>query len=238
MIKFFRHIRKSLISENKMGKYFKYAIGEILLVVIGILIALTINNWNEERKNRDQEKLYLKDVYEDFTANKIQFDNVLNWYREQLRITDSLRGVGPITNQNWNNINKNISRAFRPMSFDPKNSSIETLISSGNIDLVQNDSLKKLLLSWKDQYLDYKEEEDGTQFHIETYREVLLNEPSWQDWKKDLPITDDLKIKLRKLLQRRRGSLNLLLGKWSNQESAELMKTIDAIISLTSPYAQ
>ena len=52
MIKFFRHIRKSLLEENKMGKYFKYAIGEIILVVIGILIALQINNWNEGIKDR------------------------------------------------------------------------------------------------------------------------------------------------------------------------------------------
>ena len=50
MIKFFRHIRQRLLSENKTGKYLKYAIGEIILVVIGILIALQINNWNEQRK--------------------------------------------------------------------------------------------------------------------------------------------------------------------------------------------
>jgi hypothetical protein len=50
MIKFFRHIRKSLIQEHNMGKYVKYAIGEILLVVMGILIALQINNWNENKK--------------------------------------------------------------------------------------------------------------------------------------------------------------------------------------------
>ena len=53
MIKFFRHIRKSLLMENNTGKYFKYAIGEIVLVVIGILIALQINNWNEYRKQQD-----------------------------------------------------------------------------------------------------------------------------------------------------------------------------------------
>ncbi|MBO0341043.1 hypothetical protein J0654_05270 [Muricauda lutimaris] len=51
MIKFFRNIRKSLLNEGKTGKYLKYALGEILLVVIGILIALQINNWNENRKN-------------------------------------------------------------------------------------------------------------------------------------------------------------------------------------------
>lgn len=47
MIKFFRTIRQNLIMENKTGKYLKYAIGEIVLVVIGILIALSINTWNE-----------------------------------------------------------------------------------------------------------------------------------------------------------------------------------------------
>ena len=48
MIKFFRKIRQNLLSKGKTGKYFKYAIGEIILVVIGILIALQINNWNDE----------------------------------------------------------------------------------------------------------------------------------------------------------------------------------------------
>ena len=62
MIKFFRHIRKSFLMEtgntskpaNQFGKYFKYAIGEIVLVVIGILIALQINNWNENKKIKNQ----------------------------------------------------------------------------------------------------------------------------------------------------------------------------------------
>ena len=58
MIKFFRHIRKKLLSENKFSKYLLYAIGEIILVVIGILIALQINYWNDERKNRAYEQYY------------------------------------------------------------------------------------------------------------------------------------------------------------------------------------
>ena len=58
MIKFFRHIRKSLIEQNKMGKYFKYAIGEIILVVIGILIATTITSCLS--LYMDQVQLYIR----------------------------------------------------------------------------------------------------------------------------------------------------------------------------------
>ena len=62
MIKFFRKIRQNLLSQGKTGKYFKYAIGEIILVVIGILIALQINNWNEYQKDRKSEQLRLHKI--------------------------------------------------------------------------------------------------------------------------------------------------------------------------------
>jgi len=62
MIKFFRSIRKDLMEKNKTGKYLKYAIGEIVLVMIGILLALQVNNWNEERKNTSIRKSYLENL--------------------------------------------------------------------------------------------------------------------------------------------------------------------------------
>jgi hypothetical protein len=73
MIKFFRSIRQQLLAENKTGKYLKYAIGEIVLVVIGILIALSINNWNEERKVIIKEKNYVRSIYQDL---KRDFSNI------------------------------------------------------------------------------------------------------------------------------------------------------------------
>ena len=62
MIKFFRKIRQNLLLENKTGKYFKYAIGEIVLVMIGILLALQVNNWKEERKNTSKRTSYLENL--------------------------------------------------------------------------------------------------------------------------------------------------------------------------------
>ena len=69
MIKFFRRIRQKLIEEKKIGNYLKYAIGEILLVVIGILIALQINNWNEHRKDRITERKLLIELNENLVIN-------------------------------------------------------------------------------------------------------------------------------------------------------------------------
>ena len=80
MIKFFRHIRKSLLMENKTGsaghfsrsgKYFKYAIGEIALVMIGILLALQVNNWNENRKNNIEAKAKIKAIYNDIVNDTL-----------------------------------------------------------------------------------------------------------------------------------------------------------------------
>ena len=78
MIKFFRHIRKSLIQENQMGKYFKYAIGEILLVVIGILIALQINNWNEHRKSLQDQKATIASLKLEFQKNLVDLEDNMN----------------------------------------------------------------------------------------------------------------------------------------------------------------
>ena len=62
MIPFFRKIRKKMADDNQFFKYSRYAIGEITLVVVGILIALYINNWNEERKERKTEHLVLTEI--------------------------------------------------------------------------------------------------------------------------------------------------------------------------------
>ncbi len=77
MIKFFRKIRQKTLTENKFGKYLTYAIGEIILVVIGILIALSINNWNENRKNSIEEKAILESLLENLKLSKIQSESLI-----------------------------------------------------------------------------------------------------------------------------------------------------------------
>ncbi|WP_120199540.1 DUF6090 family protein [Ichthyenterobacterium magnum] len=68
-----------MIKENKVSKYMLYAIGEIILVVIGILIALQINNWNERKKERAKEQAFLKEINLDFKSNKAQLDSIISF---------------------------------------------------------------------------------------------------------------------------------------------------------------
>jgi len=79
MIKFFRKIRQSLLSENKFSRYLIYAIGEIVLVVIGILIALSINNNNEDKKARKQEIKYLKNLQIDIQKELYNNDTIISF---------------------------------------------------------------------------------------------------------------------------------------------------------------
>lgn len=88
MIKFFRKIRNNLISEGKTGKYFKYAIGEILLVVIGILIALQINNWNENRKAHIEDTKFLKNIRDEIVLDTLALVELTSTY---VRINGNLR---------------------------------------------------------------------------------------------------------------------------------------------------
>ena len=90
MIKFFRKIRQNLLSEGKTGKYFKYAIGEIVLVVIGILIALQINTWNENRNTYNLSKTHLNNIKKDLVADTTTFRSGIKRIQHSLSIQENL----------------------------------------------------------------------------------------------------------------------------------------------------
>ena len=89
MIKFFRNVRKNLLTEGKMANYLKYAIGEIVLVVIGILIALQVNNWNEGRKDQLKSQLYREKIIDDLNTDLRNIDSLIDKGNEIIKITQS-----------------------------------------------------------------------------------------------------------------------------------------------------
>ena len=148
MIKFFRSIRKSLLMENKTEKYFKYAIGEIVLVVIGILIALSINNWNENRKNRISEAEYYCKILADFELDR---NNIAQLQKEadyKIEISKKLLLELNDKNKDLSYLNNGYIQALRTDPFVPSKVTITDIISSGKLNLLTNDALKNSLIRY------------------------------------------------------------------------------------------
>ena len=90
MIKFFKKIRQNSIKENKTINYLKYAFGEIILVVIGILIALQVNNWNENRKAQKQEVQIYNELKSDLSQTKKDILKTVSQHKEILKSNQQL----------------------------------------------------------------------------------------------------------------------------------------------------
>ena len=151
MITFFRHIRQSLIMKNQTGKYFKYAIGEIFLVVIGILIALQVNNWNEERLEKTRIKKYAKSLIQDL-ENDIKMLNISRIQAEKTYSDiDSLKNYIRITpTEELSNIDLLIlthDNLYRPFKWN--RSTFDEIKSSGSLRYITNDSLEKKIVEYE-----------------------------------------------------------------------------------------
>lgn len=147
MIKFFRHIRQTLIKENKTSKYFKYAIGEIILVVIGILIALQINTWNEQRKANKLEDQYYCRLFEDLIQDQEQVSTLIQQTEDRLKASNqSLRLLQKKQpNQIEVATQMDLSTKAIFIDFKPNNSAFEDLKSGANLNVIKDKSVIKAL---------------------------------------------------------------------------------------------
>jgi hypothetical protein len=141
MIKFFRKIRQNLLSEGKTGKYLKYAIGEIILVVIGILIALQINNWNQNRIKNIEELNILKNIKTGLEKDKR--DILYNITRIKSSMSSADKVIYALENKLPYNdsIAIYLGNLMLPVIFVHSTSAFETLKSKG-IDLIKNPELR------------------------------------------------------------------------------------------------
>ncbi|MDX1470920.1 MAG: DUF6090 family protein [Flavobacteriaceae bacterium] len=151
MIKFFRLIRMRLLSENKAIKYLLYAFGEIILVVIGILIALQINNWNERKKEYNLGNRYLEDIKSDLEKDVAQAEFILKEHINSISLINSIdstllkKEFHQPKEFEWffNRVDTtDISYIFyRGYSFRPVNGAYNSLISDGKSGLIKNRQL-------------------------------------------------------------------------------------------------
>ena len=137
MIKFFRKIRQNLLMENKTGKYFKYALGEIVLVVIGILIALQINNWNESRKKDRTKQSYYNQLITDIDKDSVVINRLIEVTQKSIDDYQKYMELFKKPDLDINTILEglyNVKRTTENVMFN--DNTVATLISSGDINLM------------------------------------------------------------------------------------------------------
>lgn len=148
MVPFFRKIRKSLLGKSSLGRYMLYAIGEILLVVIGILLALQIDNWNEDRQMREVEMKTLRDLKVEFTENLIDarrvYDGNMGVFEATTRLQENAK-AGVFAIEETDSL---MFYMFDWFDYTPKPGASNNLINAGNLNLIQNEELRYLLTLW------------------------------------------------------------------------------------------
>ncbi|MEB2786808.1 DUF6090 family protein [Algoriphagus persicinus] len=182
MIKFFRKIRQRLLTENKFSNYLIYAIGEIVLVVIGILIALSINNWNESLKNKKLETSYLKRIYKDLDNDLLQFERTIKLAQERnkrvLFLEQAIKN-SELVNKSSDYFVKSIIYAnytYRPAI---SNHSFEELKSSGRLALIKNEDLRVSIAKYYDLEFSYSQFDfirEDVQLKYNEYSRGILNQ--------------------------------------------------------------
>lgn len=183
MLKFFRKIRQNLLSEGKTGRYLKYAIGEIVLVVIGILIALQINNWNENRKNNLLEQQLLKALLTEFETNLANLDRVIKFNDSNIKNSVSLgRYTGPsLSDFNEKELSELMVGIFKiEPRFTPSQGTVMEIINSGKLSVLSDAKLRKALSDWQSTLESVKRQEDYVVERRDLGHEFFLKEGNFR----------------------------------------------------------
>ncbi|HEY5689700.1 MAG TPA: DUF6090 family protein [Yeosuana sp.] len=144
MIPFFRRIRKTLADDNKPIKYLRYTIGEIVLVVIGILIALSINNWNEQRKNQDDVHLSLFQILNDLKQEELFLQE------QKLSVKKSIDYLTNVSKGNYNAVHLDSLLTYLDLYFYffKNNNAYSGLKATGKFSNINNPLLKANIASY------------------------------------------------------------------------------------------
>ena len=151
MIKFFRNIRKNIIAENKSviwnTNYFKYAIGEIILVMIGILLALQVNEWNNERNRKKSEQVVIEQLITDLSKSQYELEDIINSNLRQAR------AYAQVLRAFWktelpDNIEDKIRGRAGSTVYSPVMGTVNSLINSGRLDIISTKELKNDIVSY------------------------------------------------------------------------------------------
>ena len=242
MLRFFRQIRQRLLSDNRFGKYLLYAVGEILLVVVGILIALQIDTWNDQRIQRNSESLILKELHREFVANKNQLDTAIYYHQRSFKSAEYIRSRLPLDLKtiNRDSIAFHLYQMGWIFTYNPSSGITNSLLNNSSYEIISNEELRQLLISWNDVLADYQEEEirgyNNYQNYLKPFEKKHFNfnmdYAKWlSDPRIDLSILETLAFD--NYVQDRHNDINEILNNVDG-ELNRLVETIERIITLSA----
>jgi len=162
-MRLFSKIRYKLAAEYRVGKYLRYAVGEILLVVIGILIALQVNNWNEKQKLAGSEQEILKSLLKEFRYNQDILEETIKININNLKAAQEIgKYTGPqLQQQDEKHLSDLMVGAFKYMvNYLPSMGTLYDVINSGKLSLISNQELRSLLAAFESELDDIHRQEN------------------------------------------------------------------------------
>ncbi len=175
-MKLFRKIRQKLVAENKLRNYLLYAIGEIILVVIGILIALSINNANQERIIVEKEQVYLNGLKNEFMANKRKLQTLIEVNRSNYESAKTILKILDNETQlpNEKQLSQLLFEAFAfEIAYNPNNYLLNEMMNSGSLKDISSEELRIYLTSWESIIENIRIQEVDLRKQRETVRDLL-----------------------------------------------------------------
>jgi hypothetical protein len=242
MIKLFQKARYDLMQNNKTGKYFKYAIGEVVLVVIGILIALQINNWNEGQKINKREEVILENILQDLKNDKVGLKEIIATRTEKAKSAEIMVSyydgveIEKLADYYYHWTNVLVWQAH-----NPRNTAFKELVNSGNFSIIKNGIVRGLLLEISDSYeslfvVRNHLYDDYTIYLYKPYSGILDYEDGIKVWS-----NRDTEIELsaedvKEALQSKVIKNGFTLASYNNidikEKLVEILNTVDSAIDL------
>lgn len=215
MLKFFRKIRQKMLTENKFSKYLLYAIGEIILVVIGILIALQVNNWNENRKSKlSQNKLLVK-LISDLDYDISHFNEIDSNYQIDLKeIEFVIEETLSLKNLKLDSTKQMVAGRGSTLYFKVSKSTYQEMMNTGILYQVNNENLKNEIFAYYElaDFLLEKENRDNQNYN---------------NWVLGIKNDDPKKIVMR---LREQTNLDYIDWNWLQNPNSSMYKEIETQI--------
>ena len=260
MLKIFRKIRQDLLIKKQLNKYFTYAFGEVFLVMIGILLALYISNWNDAKKEREKEEWYLINIVEDIEYQKVYLKFMIEHYNESITIEKSIikEYIEKKSFSTIDSLNNKLSYLMQSYRLPNTNNTYQELVSSGQLGLIKDKFLSIDIINYflgsDINYNDLKKDLDNI-FYKEVYpvfnaysQIIIENDSIFGNEDFILQTDEELNRYLKKKLQKPVSRLQLInaikiklqlqqnyleIVKIALEDSDSLIKKIDNYLGLT-----